>query len=219
MNRIFFIDHYDSFSLNLKAWLLEGNPSLSVEHVYYDQLLTTAIPKGVPLVMSPGPKSSQDVLVSLDICRANLGKVPIFGVCLGHQILANVLGGWNVRAGKPFHGSKKLVTFNDKSVVYPDGQTLEVASYNSLVCRLPKSSEHYITAENSCGEIEMIEVLDRGFPAIGCQFHPESFMSKAVRPIREYFLSEVDRYWKSQSKFYDSTLIDAFITDNSDRRL
>lgn len=194
--RVYFIDHYDSFSFNLIEWFRVSSPEIEIIRIPYDEprVLERISSSPAPLILSPGPKSPEDVPSSLELCQAMIGKVPILGVCLGHQILGVALGGKIIKSFQPFHGSVRTIIAKDRSRIF-DCPSVFAATYNSLCIDRRSVSERYVTSTNTFGEVETLEVYDFDFCAIGVQFHPESFLSKHVDSIRLFWTSELKRYF------------------------
>ncbi len=194
--QVCFLDHYDSFSFNLIDWLFSGT-SLDLVYSPYDQLgLAESLRQlPMPLILSPGPKDPLVLPETMAILRDQLGQVPIFGICLGHQCLGLALGGTIERAKHPFHGSSQKIHIASHSRLLkgvPDYS--EVARYNSLVVK--NVPAEFITAWNDDGEIEAIEDYSRIQPAIGVQFHPESFLSKGMENLKEVWIGLVKDYYR-----------------------
>lgn len=195
--QVCFLDHYDSFSFNLIDWLF-SDTGLELVYRTYDSpgLIEELRKQPMPLVLSPGPKDPMVLPETMAIVQENLGKVPIFGICLGHQCLGLALGGRIARAQHPFHGSAQTL----KKAVHsqflrglPDNA--EVARYNSLVVTdLP---EGLATAWNADQEVEALEDYSRPQPAVGVQFHPESFLSVGVESLKEEWCKLVSLYYNS----------------------
>lgn len=196
-----FIDHYDSFSYNLLDWLADSPGPFKMRHVHFDDASAVRKVAGqsLPIVLGPGPNQPSDVLASLNLCKSQLGQVPILGICLGHQILGTALGGRVKRAQHPFHGSVRSLVAREKGMVFAQGVKLSVASYNSLVIEMPQDTLIRRPILNEWHEIEMLEWGAPGsWPAVGVQFHPESFMSQGVEPLRRWFLEQVELYYSSK---------------------
>ena len=177
--KIIFLDHYDSFSFNVIDWL---SSSFEVDHGYFDQSaflrkIYSQISTYSLLVLSPGPKSPQDAKQTLKLINDVRGKIPILGVCLGHQLLAVAGGAATKKRAKPWHGTRKKICLKKDSELFRGcPKEFYAAEYNSLtVDPASLSSSWSILAEDSEGEIEAIDFGDRSW---GLQFHPESFMSE-----------------------------------------
>lgn len=194
-----FIDHYDSFSFNVLDWLRE--PGIDLLYAAYDDpgAMERLVAARCPLVLSPGPGRPEDVPPSLDLVRKALGTVPIFGICLGHQILAHLAGATVRRSAAPFHGSVRPIhVTNHESVLRNVPATFHAAVYHSLVAddtTLPQDWK--ILARDSLGEVQAIAWTPphREAAACGIQFHPESFMSEASDQILAAWLQMVQDYY------------------------
>ncbi len=174
--RLLLIDNYDSFTYNLvQAFLMLGaevdvhrNDALSVEK---------ALGLGhTHLVISPGPGTPRDAGVSMRMIEAFAGRIPIFGVCLGHQSLVEVFGGTVVRAGRLMHGKVSPVKHDGKGVFAGLAQDFQAGRYHSLIAEpssIPAALE--VTARTAEGEI--MGVRHRSLPIEGVQFHPESVLT------------------------------------------
>ena len=174
--RILLIDNYDSFTYNLvQAFLVLGaevdvhrNDAISVE---------AALQQGHShLVISPGPGTPRNAGVSMPMIEAFAGRIPIFGVCLGHQSLVEVFGGRVVRASRLMHGKVSPVRHDGQGVFSGMGQDFQAGRYHSLIAQpesIPAVLE--VTARTPQGEI--MGVRHRSLPIEGVQFHPESVLT------------------------------------------
>jgi anthranilate synthase/aminodeoxychorismate synthase-like glutamine amidotransferase len=174
--KILLIDNYDSFTYNLvQAFLVLG----AVVEVYRNDAITTdeALElKPSHLVISPGPGTPRDAGVSMPMIRAFTGRIPIFGVCLGHQSLVEVFGGKVVRAARLMHGKVSPVLHDGKGLYAGMPREFEAGRYHSLIASadsIPPELE--ITARTAEGEI--MGVRHKTLPIEGVQFHPESVLT------------------------------------------
>jgi anthranilate synthase/aminodeoxychorismate synthase-like glutamine amidotransferase len=174
--KVLLIDNYDSFTYNLvQAFLVLGaevdvfrNDAISVE-----QALAL---DHTHLVISPGPGTPRDAGVSMRMIEAFAGRIPIFGVCLGHQSLVEVFGGQVVRAARLMHGKVSPVEHDGKGLYSGMRQDFDAGRYHSLIAapeRMPEVLE--VTARTAQGEI--MGVRHRTLPIEGVQFHPESVLT------------------------------------------
>jgi anthranilate synthase component 2/para-aminobenzoate synthetase component 2 len=174
--KILLIDNYDSFTYNLvQAFLVLGarvdvhrNDAMSVE-----QALSL---DHTHLVISPGPGTPRGAGVSMKMIEAFAGRIPIFGVCLGHQSLVEVFGGRVVRAARLMHGKVSTVQHDGKGVFAGIAQNFAAGRYHSLIAEpasVPPALE--VTARTASGEI--MGVRHRTLPIEGVQFHPESVLT------------------------------------------
>ena len=174
--RLLLIDNYDSFTYNLvQAFLVLGadvrvirNDAISVEEARRLDI--------THLCISPGPGTPHDAGVSMDMIRAFAGKIPVFGVCLGHQSIVEVFGGDVVRAGRLMHGKVSPVLHDGRELLAAMPQPFEAGRYHSLIAKpetLPPVLE--VTARTPEGEI--MGVRHRELMVEGVQFHPESVLT------------------------------------------
>lgn len=194
--RVAVIDHYDSFTYNLIEWLKGGAIPITVEHVFFDDVAAMAriAEDSCPLVFSPGPKSPDDVPQSMALMQKALFSRGILGVCLGHQMLGVLAGGRMVPAATPLHGLTRDLNITCRDGVlrnWPRDAIMRVAAYNSLAVNLVDNlgSEWRVSARSPDGDAQIIEHFRSGAsPAVGLQFHPESFLTECGDALRESLL-------------------------------
>ncbi len=189
------IDNYDSFTYNLVQYLGEMGQELVVKR--NDQITIEEIEQLNPdfLMISPGPCSPNEAGISLQAIEYFAGKLPIFGVCLGHQSIAQVFGGDVIRADRLMHGKTSDVTHNGETIFEGLSSPLTVTRYHSLIVKketLPDSL--VITAETDEGEI--MALRHRDLPIEGVQFHPESIMTSEGKQLLRNF---IDKYGKEKT--------------------
>ncbi len=191
------IDNYDSFVYNLAQYLGE----LGWEPVVYrnDQITLAQIESLSPshIIISPGPATPLEAGISNDIIWRFAGRIPILGVCLGHQCIGYVFGGQIVRAAVPTHGKSSLVYHDGKTVYQSLPNPFEAGRYHSLVVKrdtLPWSLA--LTAETDNGVIMGIRHKD--YVVEGVQFHPESIMTDVGHDLLKNFLSFLQPRWPQE---------------------
>jgi len=191
---ILIIDNYDSFVYNLAQYVGE----LGWEPVVYrnNRITIAEIKKINPshIIISPGPCTPLEAGISNDVIRYLGGKIPILGVCLGHQCLGHVYGGQIVRAAVPTHGKSSLVYHDGKTVYQGIPNPFEGGRYHSLVISrqaFPPALE--MTARTSDGVI--MGVRHREYVVEGVQFHPESIMTEVGHDILHNFLRYSSPCW------------------------
>jgi anthranilate synthase component 2/para-aminobenzoate synthetase component 2 len=174
--RMLLIDNYDSFTYNLvQAFAAHGADVM----VYRNDAITVAEALALEpthLVISPGPGRPEDAGVSLAMIDAFAGRIPILGVCLGHQSIVQQLGGEIVRAERLMHGKTSSVGHDGRTIFAGLPEPFEVGRYHSLCAEhdtLPKTLE--VTAQTDRGEI--MGVRHKSLPIEGVQFHPESVLT------------------------------------------
>lgn len=174
--RMLLIDNYDSFTYNLVQAFAAHGAKVTVPR---NDAITVAEALDLDLthlVISPGPGRPEDAGVSLDMIEAFAGRIPILGVCLGHQSIVQQQGGLIVRAERLMHGKTSMVKHDGKTIFAGLSKPFEVGRYHSLCAEeetLPDSLE--ITAQTERGEI--MGVRHKSLPIEGVQFHPESVLT------------------------------------------
>ena len=185
--RMLLIDNYDSFTYNL----VQAFAAMGAEVMVYrnDAISVNEALALAPthLVISPGPGRPEDAGESLAMIEAFAGRIPILGVCLGHQSLVQHFGGEIVRAGRLMHGKTSLTRHDGKTIFEGLSQPVEVGRYHSLCAEhetLPDVLE--LTAETEQGEI--MAVRHKSLPIEGVQFHPESVLTPEGDRLMANFL-------------------------------
>ncbi len=185
---ILVIDNYDSFTYNLVQYL--GELGADVQVIRNDKLTTEDIERLAPdqLLISPGPCTPREAGISVEAIKQYAGKLPLFGVCLGHQSLAYAFGGQIVQADRLMHGKTSMVHHDGKTIFHGLPNPFEATRYHSLIVNpetLPDDFE--VSAETVEGEIMGLRHLPTG--AEGVQFHPESILTKAGMNLLKNFLT------------------------------
>ena len=186
--KLLVIDNYDSFTYNLVQLFGEMNGvDLTVKR--NDDISIDAVKRFKPdrIIISPGPGRPENAGISADLVRELGQSIPILGVCLGHQCIAQVFGAEIVRADKLMHGKTSQIHHKHRGVFQDLADPLEATRYHSLIVKrgsVPDSLE--ITAETDTGEIMGLQ--HRRFPIHGVQFHPESILTTEGRKLLANFL-------------------------------
>ncbi|KXI24040.1 aminodeoxychorismate/anthranilate synthase component II [Photobacterium sanguinicancri] len=185
------IDNYDSFTYNLYQYFSELGAEVKV--VRNDDIDIAGIAALAPshLVISPGPCTPDDAGVSLDAIRHFAGQLPILGVCLGHQSIAQVFGGDVVRARQVMHGKTSPVIHTNRSVFEGLNNPLTVTRYHSLVVKadtLPACFEITAWTERDGEFDEIMGIAHKTLPIEGVQFHPESILTEQGHQLLANFL-------------------------------
>jgi anthranilate synthase component II len=182
------IDNYDSFTFNLVQYFGElGEHVHTVRNDQVDVAGMVAL-KPARIVFSPGPCTPAEAGVCVEAIRHFAGRVPMLGVCLGHQSIGAALGGRIVRAAVPMHGKTSRVEHDGKGVFEALPQNFTVVRYHSLVIeRASLPADLLVTATSNDGEI--MGVRHRGLPIEGVQFHPESILSEHGHAMLRNFLN------------------------------
>ena len=191
---ILMIDNYDSFTWNVVQYL--GELKADVKVIRNDELTVDEIIALAPerIVISPGPCTPTEAGVSLEVITQLAGKLPILGVCLGHQSIGQVYGGDVIRAGKIMHGKTSRIRHEGKGVFAGLPDAYEATRYHSLVVdktTLPAALEITAWTDNEDGSMEEIMGLRHRHHLIeGVQFHPESIASEHGHQLLRNFLDE-----------------------------
>jgi anthranilate synthase component II len=191
---ILVIDNYDSFTFNLVQYLGELGADLQVHR--NDELTTAEIDRLDPegIVISPGPCTPTEAGVSIDVIRELGSRIPILGVCLGHQAIGAAYGGRVVRAPRLMHGKTSPIRHGGEGIFAGLPSPLTVARYHSLVIdptSVPDELEVIATTDEAGFEEEIQAVRHRSHPVWGVQFHPESIASEHGMSMLRNFLSSI----------------------------
>jgi len=190
--RLLLIDNYDSFTYNLvQAFMVLG----ADVQVYRNDAITVAEAQALKpthLCISPGPGTPQDAGVSMEMIRAFAGRVPVFGVCLGHQSIVEVFGGKVVRAGRLMHGKTSQISHDGQGLFAGLPQPCEVGRYHSLIAQ-PESLPAVLEVTARTAEGEIMGVRHRELQVEGVQFHPESVLTPDGPQLMRNFVAGVLR--------------------------
>ena len=186
------IDNYDSFVYNLVRYFEEIGEE--VEVVRNDKININLVDesKYLGIIISPGPKNPKEAGLCLDIIDKFKGKLPILGICLGHQCIGHYFGGKIRKGEKPMHGKISKVNHNSKGIFYNVKSPLKVTRYHSLIIdkeTLPEELE--VTAEASDNVI--MGIKHKSLPIYGVHFHPEAELTEEGHKLLENFVSECKR--------------------------
>ena len=186
--RLLLVDNYDSFTYNLvQAFLVLGADVL----VHRNDAITVADAEALApthLCISPGPGTPQDAGVSIAMIKAFAGRIPVFGVCLGHQSIVEALGGEVVRAGRLMHGKVSPVEHDGRGIFAGVPQPFAAGRYHSLIAR-PESLPAVLEVSARTAEGEIMGVRHRELAVDGVQFHPESILTPDGPKIMGNFLA------------------------------
>ncbi|RDH83169.1 MAG: anthranilate/aminodeoxychorismate synthase component II [endosymbiont of Galathealinum brachiosum] len=186
------IDNYDSFTYNLVQYL--GELGADVQVLRNDQINLQEIESLKPerIMISPGPCTPNEAGVSMQTIEKFAGKLPILGVCLGHQSIGQVFGGKIIHAKKIMHGKTSMIHHNNKGVFSGLTNPYEATRYHSLVIEkesLPDCLEITAWTENDDGSIdEIMGVRHKEYNIEGVQFHPESILTEHGHDLLKNFL-------------------------------
>ena len=189
---VFVLDNYDSFTYNLVQYL--GELGAQVEVRRNDELSVEQIEALHPerIVVSPGPCTPQEAGISIALIRHFAGKVPVLGVCLGHQAIGAAFGGQVVRAKNLMHGKTSRVEHDGKTIFRGLASPMIATRYHSLIVaekNLPDELAVSAWTHDSDGTRVIMALRHRKFPVEGVQFHPESVLTDEGKKLVANFLS------------------------------
>ena len=188
---VFVLDNYDSFTYNLVQYL--GELGATVEVRRNDQIKVEEIEDLRPdrILISPGPCTPQDAGISIELIQHFAGKMPILGVCLGHQAIGAAFGGNIVRAKKLMHGKTSAVEHDGKTIFRGLSSPMTATRYHSLIVaddHLPKELEVSAHTTEPDGTRVIMGLRHRQHPLEGVQFHPESVLTDEGKKLVANFL-------------------------------
>lgn len=181
------IDNYDSFTYNLVQYLGELGEAIEVYRNDAVSLDDIAAKRPARIVISPGPCTPNEAGISVDLIKRFAGRIPILGVCLGHQSIGAAFGGDVVRADRLMHGKTSMIHHDGKTIYQGLANPFEATRYHSLIVKrdtLPACLE--VSAETKEGEI--MGLRHREYPVEGVQFHPESILTRVGKDLLKNFL-------------------------------
>ncbi|MDX2505410.1 MAG: aminodeoxychorismate/anthranilate synthase component II [Gammaproteobacteria bacterium] len=190
------VDNYDSFTYNLVQYL--GELKADVKVFRNDEISVAEIEKMAPdhIMISPGPCTPNEAGISIEAIKYFAGKLPILGVCLGHQSIGQAFGGKIIHARKIMHGKTSMMHHNNKGVFQGLESPFEATRYHSLVIEkdtLPDCLEITAWTENEDGSMdEIMGVKHKELAIEGVQFHPESILSQHGHKMLQTFLDTIE---------------------------
>jgi len=189
---IFVLDNYDSFTYNLVQYLGEMGQDVVVRR--NDQITIAELEAMAPerIVISPGPCTPQEAGISVELIRHFAGRVPILGVCLGHQAIGEAYGGKVVRARYLMHGKTSQIEHDGKTIFRDVPSPMEATRYHSLIVAeegLPRELDVSASTRDQDGNRVIMGLRHHRYPLEGVQFHPESVLTQDGKKLLKNFLS------------------------------
>lgn len=199
---ILLIDNYDSFVFNVGRYIERAGAH--VEIVRNDCLTLDLIAAGPPqaIVISPGPGRPAEAGISTEVVRAFSGRIPLLGVCLGHQCIGEAFGGNVTRARRPLHGIASKIDHDGSALFQGLPRPLAVGRYHSLIVAENEAMTETLMVAARSEEGEVMALRHQHHPTYGVQFHPESILTEGGNRLFENFLSLVAR-WRNQPAISD----------------
>jgi len=189
---VFVLDNYDSFTYNLVQYLGEMGETIEVRRNDHISLAEIAALKPERILISPGPCTPQDAGISIDLIRHFAGKLPILGVCLGHQAIGAAFGGDVVRAKTLMHGKTSPVEHDGRTIFRGLASPMTATRYHSLIVKeetLPSDLEVSAHTTSADGRRVIMGLRHKKLPIEGVQFHPESVLTDEGKKLIANFLS------------------------------
>jgi para-aminobenzoate synthetase component II len=183
---ILIVDNYDSFVFNIARYFEELGEATKV--VRNDKLLANDF-NAKAIVISPGPCTPHEAGTSMDVVREYSGKLPLLGICLGHQVMGAVFGGVVTRAKRPMHGDSSDIKHDGSGIFAGLPQNFSAGRYHSLIVEQLEGTVLDVTARSDDGEI--MGLKHRHHPTFGVQFHPESILTEHGYDLLRNFLRHV----------------------------
>jgi len=185
--RLLLIDNYDSFTYNLVQAFLVLHAEVLVHRNDQITIEQAEALKPTHLCISPGPGTPYDAGVSMSMIKHFAGKLPIFGVCLGHQSITEVFGGKVVRAPRQMHGKVSMVTHDNRNLFVGMSQPFAAGRYHSLIAK-PDSLPDVLEVSATTPEGEIMGLRHKKYVIEGVQFHPESILTPEGPTLMNNFL-------------------------------
>lgn len=193
---IFLLDNFDSFVYNLAAYFKEQGAATIVKRA--DEVTLAQVkelqPKGI--VISPGPKRPSDARLAIEIVREFQGKIPILGVCLGHQVISHACGAKVVKGVRPFHGKVTPIINNGTGVFAGLPEKFLVTRYHSLVVK-KDSLPPWLQVDATSVDGVVMAISHTQDPVYGVQFHPEAILSEYGHELLANYI-QICRKWSKQ---------------------
>ncbi len=188
---VFVLDNYDSFTYNLVQYLGEMGEEVAVRR--NDQTTPAEIESLKPshILVSPGPCTPQDAGISIDLIKHFAGKIPVLGVCLGHQAIGAAFGGTVVRAARLMHGKTSQIEHDGRTIFKDVPSPMEATRYHSLIVAegdLPRELEVSAHTVEQNGTRVIMGLRHRRYPVEGVQFHPESVLTANGKQLLRNFV-------------------------------
>jgi len=186
---VLMIDNYDSFTYNVVQYCRELGAELKI--IRNDELTIDEIKALDPekIILSPGPSTPDDAGITLEVIQAFSDTTPIFGICLGHQSIAQAFGGEVIRAKHMMHGKTSQVSIEFKTAIFKDiPKEFRATRYHSLIVNKENLPQNIIVTSYSIDDNEIMSLQIKDKPIYGVQFHPESIMSEYGYEMLDNFL-------------------------------
>lgn len=198
---ILLIDNFDSFTFNLYQYLGELGEQITVfrNNQLNMEQIKALNPKAI--ILSPGPGKPEDAGICIELVQTFFNKIPILGICLGHQAIGAAFGGEIHRAALIKHGKTSLISHQSDELFNGLPNPLEVMRYHSLIIEKGSVPDMLECIAYSVDDKEIMAIKHRQYPVFGLQFHPESIGTPSGKQILNNFLNEIERMKKNEELF------------------
>ncbi len=189
---VFVLDNYDSFTYNLVQYIGELGAEVVVRRNNQVTVAEVEAMRPEKIVVSPGPCTPQEAGISVELIRRFAGKVPVLGVCLGHQAIGAAFGGEIVRASRLMHGKTSEIMHDNRTIFQGISMPITATRYHSLIVRqetLPEELEVSAFTTETDGSRVIMGLRHKRFPVEGVQFHPESVLTVEGKKLIGNFLA------------------------------
>lgn len=192
--RVLVIDNYDSFVFNVARYFVRHGARTHVARNDAVGVGDIAADPPDALVVSPGPCAPKDAGISIDLVRQLSGRLPILGICLGHQVIGEVFGGRVTRAIRPMHGRASPIRHDGQGLFAGLADEAKVGRYHSLIVEETPAMLKQLVVDARSPEGEIMALSHRNHPTYGVQFHPESILTEAGERMIANFLELSRRF-------------------------
>lgn len=196
---ILLIDNYDSFTFNLFQYFGELGEEIVVRR--NDKIILEEIADLNPeaICLSPGPGRPEDAGICVEVIQSFYKKIPILGICLGHQAIGTAFGANVVQAKKIMHGKKSQMSHTGTDLFEQLPQPIEIMRYHSLVIEKGTIGADFTILGESMDDQEIMAIKHKNYPLYGLQFHPESVGTKTGKQLLQKFLDEIRKEKENES--------------------
>lgn len=199
---ILLVDNFDSFTYNLYQYFSESGEQVEVIRNNKFSIKTIESLSPEAIIISPGPGVPKEAGVCLDLVKHFYKRIPIFGVCLGHQVIAEALGADIIKAKQIKHGKTSKIDHDGSALFQSLAEQAEVMRYHSLAVDKQSLPEELKITAVALDDNEIMAIKHRDYPVYGIQFHPESIGTKTGKQMIKNFLKEIRKAGISHETIY-----------------
>ncbi|MER0239525.1 aminodeoxychorismate/anthranilate synthase component II [Fulvimarina sp. MAC8] len=197
--KVLVLDNYDSFVFNVGRYLERLGAELVVRRNDKVSVAEAEALEADAIVVSPGPCSPKEAGISCDVVRTLSGRVPILGVCLGHQVIGDVFEGHVTRALRPMHGRASAMMHEGANLFQGLAPETKAGRYHSLIVEETQAMHEHLSVDARSPDGEIMALTHRSHPTFGVQFHPESILTEDGTKILSNFLERARTFAKERA--------------------